>query len=128
MYINMCINVGGKNTHICIQACAWTYTCICIHIHTHVHTRTGSQAWSIRSQGGIHIHMYTDMYINVKIGPASRREAPHTYVCACMYIHVQVGHLLTGVEHQEPRWRKCYQSTKNNLPDEVFMIVFVCIL
>jgi len=32
---------------------------------------------------------------------------------------LQVGHLLTGVEHQEPRWRKCYQSTKSNLPDEV---------
>jgi len=32
---------------------------------------------------------------------------------------LEVGHILTGVEHQEPRWRKCYQSTKNNLPDEV---------
>ncbi|KAJ1492675.1 hypothetical protein T484DRAFT_1930886 [Baffinella frigidus] len=32
---------------------------------------------------------------------------------------LQVGHILTGVEHQTPRWRKCYDSTKNNLPDEV---------
>mmetsp|Transcript_38149 Transcript_38149/g.90131 ORF Transcript_38149/g.90131 Transcript_38149/m.90131 type:complete len:744 (+) Transcript_38149:96-2327(+) len=32
---------------------------------------------------------------------------------------LQVGHILTGVKHQEPRWRKCYESTKSNLPDEV---------
>jgi putative endopeptidase len=32
---------------------------------------------------------------------------------------LQVGHILTGVKHQTPRWRKCYDSTKSNLPDEV---------
>jgi len=32
---------------------------------------------------------------------------------------LQVGHILTGVVHQTPRWRKCYDSTKSNLPDEV---------
>jgi len=32
---------------------------------------------------------------------------------------LQVGHILTGVEHNTPRWRKCYDSVKSNLPDEV---------
>ena len=32
---------------------------------------------------------------------------------------LKVGHILTGVEHDTPRWRKCYESTKSNLPDEV---------
>lgn len=32
---------------------------------------------------------------------------------------LQVGHILTGVRHNTPRWRKCYDSVKSNLPDEV---------
>jgi len=32
---------------------------------------------------------------------------------------LQVGHILTGVEHSTPLWRKCYDSVKSNLPDEL---------
>ena len=32
---------------------------------------------------------------------------------------LEVGHILTGVRHNTPRWRKCYDSVKSNLPDEV---------
>jgi len=35
---------------------------------------------------------------------------------------LEVGHILTGVRHETPRWRKCYDSTKSNLPDEVAKI------
>ena len=32
---------------------------------------------------------------------------------------LEVGHILTGVKHNTPRWRKCYDSVKSNLPDEL---------
>jgi putative endopeptidase len=35
---------------------------------------------------------------------------------------LQVGHILTGVMHNTPRWRKCYDSVKSNLPDELAKI------
>jgi putative endopeptidase len=35
---------------------------------------------------------------------------------------LQVGHILTGVKHNTPRWRKCYDSVKSNLPDELAKI------
>jgi hypothetical protein len=74
----------------------YLYVCMyaCIHICIYMYVYLSSICY-------LSIYMYVYIYVHIVMST---------------YIYLQVGHMLTGVKHSTPRWRKCYDSVPSTRP------------